>query len=380
MAAHELPCAYHFNVIQRFYVHNFRCLENFELPVSGQSSTLLIGNNGVGKTTVAYALELLRNIARGKNQIGELVVPGDFTRGRTDTPMRFEIEVKLESGLYGYVLALEFPKGFKELRILSESLSLNGSPVYTRDGPQVTFARKAGVPEAHFNIDWHLVALPIIQSDNDPLSVFRLWLARMLILRPVPGLILGDSDKETLEPNIQVTDFAAWFSGVVAYAPSAYARIDTYLRQVMPDLLDIKNPVVGSDVRSLRIQFANEQGSLTVPFRDLSDGEKCFMICAMVIAASTAYGPVFCYWDEPDNFLALSEVGHFVLSLRKTFQSGGQFIAASHNPEAIRQFSNDNTLLLHRKSHMEPTLVRRVSDLQISGDLVGALIRGDLEP
>jgi len=37
-------------VIRRLYVHNFRCLENFELPISGRSSALLIGTNGSGKT------------------------------------------------------------------------------------------------------------------------------------------------------------------------------------------------------------------------------------------------------------------------------------------------------------------------------------------
>ena len=371
---------YHFLVIQRLYIHNFRCLENFELPISGQSSVLLIGKNGVGKTTIAYALEILQSIARGKNRIGDLITPADFTRGRTDVPMRIEIEVKLLTGLYSYSLAFEFPKGSKELRILSEALALNGQPIYTRDGAQVLFARTGSETETRFNINWHLVALPVIQAQNDPMSVFKHWLAGMLILRPMPGLILGDSDKETLEPNIQVTDFAAWFSGIFAFAPGAYTIIEKYLRQVMPDLKDIKNPQVGLNVRSLKVQFSNDEGSLTVPFKDLSDGEKCFMICALVIAASETTGPMFCYWDEPDNFLALSEVGHFVLSLRKTFQSGGQFIAASHNPEAIRQFSDDNTLLLYRRSHLEPTLVRRISDLQINGDLVSALTRDDVEP
>ena len=90
--------------------------------------------------------------------------------------------------------------------------------------------------------------------------------------------------------------------------------------------------------------------------------------------------PVLCFWDEPDNYLALSEVGHFVLALRKGFQSGGQFIATSHNPEAIPRFSEESTLLLSRKSHLEPTLVRPVSELQTNGDLVTALILGDLEP
>ena len=93
------------------------------------------------------------------------------------------------------------------------------------------------------------------------------------------------------------------------------------------------------------VQFSNDQGSVTLPFEDLSDGEKCFMVCALVLAANDAYGPVFCFWDEPDNFLALSEVGHFVLALRKAFQAGGQFIATSHNSEAIRSFSDENTLL-----------------------------------
>src|SRR6266487_2761148 len=79
---------YHSLVIRRLYVHNFRCLENFELPVSGQSSVLLIGNNGSGKTTVGLALEVLQKIARGTNLMSDLVKLGDLTRGRTDVPVR----------------------------------------------------------------------------------------------------------------------------------------------------------------------------------------------------------------------------------------------------------------------------------------------------
>jgi predicted ATPase len=177
-----------------------------------------------------------------------------------------------------------------------------------------------------------------------------------------------------------VTDFAAWFSGLLASAPSAYSKIDEYLKLVMPDLKDIKNPVVGTDSRRLVVQFSNDQGSVSLPFKDLSDGEKCFMICALVLAANDAYGPLLCFWDEPDNYLALSEVGHFVLALRTAFQSGGQFIATSHNPEAIRRFSDENTLVLFRKSHLEPTIVRPLDQLQVSGDLIDALVRGDVEP
>jgi AAA domain, putative AbiEii toxin, Type IV TA system len=294
--------------------------------------------------------------------------------------MRFEIEVELEGNIYEYVVAFEFPEGFKELRVFEEKLTVSGKPVYTREVAQVRLARTG--QEATFLIDWHLVALPIIQlkSTDDPLFVFKRWLANMLILRPTPSLILGDSEQDTLQPNPQVTDFGAWFSGLLADSPSAYTKIADYLQQVMPDLKDIKNPMVGRESRSLLVQFSTNQGSITLPFEDLSDGEKCFMVCALVLAANDAYGPLFCFWDEPDNFLALDEVGYFVLALRKAFQAGGQFIATSHNPEAIRRFSDENTLVLHRKTHLEPTIVRPLNEIQVSGDLVGALIRGDVEP
>jgi predicted ATPase len=360
-------------VIRRFYVHNFRCLENFELPVSGQSSVLLIGKNGSGKTTVGLALEILQKIGRGTNRVGDLLKPGDFSRGRSDVPMRFEIEVELETESYSYTLALELPRGSRDLRVLEEKLEAGGQAVYTREAEKVSLSGMG-----RFDIDRNLLALPIIQ--NQSVFNFKLWLAGMLILRPVPSLIQGDSEQETPWPNLEVTNLGAWFSGLLGYAPAAYTKIDDYLKQVMPDLKDVRNPPVGKDSRTLLVEFSAEQASLIRPFADLSDGEKCFMICALVIAASAVYGPLLCFWDEPDSYLAISEVGHFVLALRKAFQSGGQFIATSHNAEVIRRFSDENTLILYRKSHLEPTMVRPLSEIRVNGDLVGALVRGDLEP
>ncbi|HUE20918.1 MAG TPA: AAA family ATPase [Bryobacteraceae bacterium] len=265
-------------MIRRFYVHNFRCLQNFELPLSGQPSVLLIGRNGSGKTTVGLAFWMLRKLARSVNRVGDLVKPKDFAQGRTDVPVRFEIEVELDGRIYGYIVAFGFPPDFKEPRVLEERLMVDGNPVYTREMAQVHLARAGREKEAKFLIDWHLVALPIIQeqTQKDPISVFKRWLARMLILRPIPGLIKGDSDHETRVPKTSVTNFAAWFSGLLSDAPAAYASIDKYLKGVMPDLKDIKNPLIGKDSRSLEVQFSNDLGSLTIPFEDVSVRREMF--------------------------------------------------------------------------------------------------------
>jgi len=347
---------------------------------------LLVGKNGSGKSTVALALKIFQTIARGTSRVGDLVKPKDLARGRKEVPMRFEIAVELDDKVYEYSIAFELPEDFKELRVREEKLIADGVPIYTRELAQVHLVRSNQSKEAEFRIDWHVIALPIVQqrSDGDPLVRFKEWLARMLILKPIPSLIRGESDHETLYPNNELTNFGAWFSHIVISFPPTYSRIAGYLEQLMPDLKAINNPGVGKDSRSLVVDFfdnqqnSNGQKPLTLPFEDLSDGEKCFIICALVLAANSAYGPLLCFWDEPDNYLALSEVGHFVITLRASFQQGGQFIATSHNEQAIRSFSKDNTFVLSRRSHLEPTIVRPLSEVPVIGDLVDALIRDDV--
>jgi hypothetical protein len=159
--------------------------------------------------------------------------------------VRFEIEVELKAKFTSTLSLFGLPEGFRELRVLEEKLAVDGQPVYTRQHAQVTLQKPARSRRERHNSAsiGNLVALPIVQeqSQKDPLFIFKQWLARTLILRPVPSLISGDSISETLQPNPQIADFGAWFSGLLASAPAAYARIDAYLRQVMPDLRDIRN-------------------------------------------------------------------------------------------------------------------------------------------
>jgi hypothetical protein len=337
--------------------------------------------NGTGKSTIAFAFEILQSIGRGVNRVGKLVEPKDFARGRSDVPIRFEIEVLIEKNLYKYVLALELPERFPELRVSEEQLMVAGSPIYSRERAQVTLHTSRQNREAQFLVDWHLVALPIIQeqSETDPLHLFKTWLAHSIILAPIPSLMTGDSNGETLEPDRQGSNFAEWFTGLLRHYPAAYVQLEKYLVEVMPDYGDFVNESIGKDSKSMKVRFEEHKANLSVYFKDLSDGEKCFFLCAVVLAANKYYGPLFCFWDEPDNYLSLSEVGHFVTTLRRTFSNTGQILVTSHNPEAIRKFSNENTLVLDRKSHLEPTLIRLLNDIPIKGDLVDALIRGDMD-
>ena len=89
-------------MLQRLYVHNYRCLENFELNLKDIPSALLIGKNGSGKSTILKVLEIFQSIGRGITRVDQLISLKDFSNKNID--IKFEIEVLLEESVYRYCL------------------------------------------------------------------------------------------------------------------------------------------------------------------------------------------------------------------------------------------------------------------------------------
>lgn len=368
-------------MLQRLYIHNFKTFQNFELKFEGKHSSLLVGKNGAGKSSIAKALSVLQGIGRGVNRVGLLVKPQDFFAAQTSQPMRFEVEVRLQEKTYRYILVLELPEKFKELRVHEEKLECDGVPVYWREQAQVSLRKNQAADEgARFLVDWHLIALPLIQEQSltDPVHIFKAWLAQMVIISPIPQLMFGESSEETLWPTATGNNMVDWLAGLLGQYPAAYTSISSYLQEVMPDLRDFRYENLGKDNKRLIVNFATESGTLPVNFEELSDGEKCFFLCSVIVAANKSYGPLLCFWDEPDNYLSLAEVGHFVLQLRRAFEQRGQIMMTTHNEEAIRKFSNENTWLIGRASHLEPTQLRLLDELNLGTDVIQSLMRGEL--
>lgn len=338
---------------------------------------LLIGRNGSGKSSIASVLEVFQKVGRGVNRVAELISPKDFSWKKPGTPMKMVLECIIDRRCYEYTLSLELPEGFKELRVCEEKLRIDDSARYSREVAQASMAKIN--QDVQFIVDWHLVALPIIQvrTSDDPVNRFREWLARMIILSPLPSMINGESQGESLEPSRSGSNLGEWVTGLLSRYPAAYGQLDQYIRPIMPDLSDIQNEPIGRNAKTLVIRFKAEGASLAIDFNDLSDGEKCFFLIATVLAANKYYGPLLCFWDEPDNYLHLSEVQHNVMALRRAFSQHGQFIAAAHNEHVIHCFSSENTFILDRSSHLLPTVIRPLEGLSIAKNLIESIAVGE---
>lgn len=365
-------------MIERLYVHNFRCLESFTLDFSGKPSALLIGKNGAGKSTVLHALRVFQTICRGPNRVKNVIRASDFTRGRKDLPMRFEVDATIAGKRFKYAVSFEWPADFYEARILEESLSRDGASIFTRQQAQVQLAGGSA-----FGLDWHVFALPVI-NEKPPLRSIqdvKAFFAGMILLAPIPQLMEGFSEAPATELDRYALNYVACLRTLFQQKPQAYTHFESFVKSVIPDFSSIEFPDRGSEGGSESIvtfQQPNPQGSVSLNFADLSDGEKCFMLAAYVIATNAVGQPIVCVWDEPDNHLAISEIGHFITVMRKLTNRDAQFIATTHHPEIIRKFSDENTFVLTRKSHMEPTNPQPLRSFSYEGDLIHALVRNEI--
>ena len=113
-------------MIERLYVNNFRCFENFSIDLRSRPSALIIGKNGSGKSALRHAIAVFQSICRGSSRVRDLIGGSDFTQQRKEIPIRFEVELTLANKRFKYVIAFEIPENFREARIAEESLSVEG--------------------------------------------------------------------------------------------------------------------------------------------------------------------------------------------------------------------------------------------------------------
>ena len=86
-------------MLQRLYVHNYRCLENFEFKLGDVSSGLLIGKNGTGKSTLFKLITGQEQPDTGTIEMGSTVRLGYVDQSRDDLNPKNNVWQEISDGL-----------------------------------------------------------------------------------------------------------------------------------------------------------------------------------------------------------------------------------------------------------------------------------------
>lgn len=357
-------------MLKRLYAHNFKCLQNFEMSLNGLNSVFLLGKNGSGKTTIFEVLEIFQKIGQGVTSLQELIGEYSFNFGNKNAPIELELDVAIAKENFSYKLSIEFPENFFAPRIIKESLFVGQKSILERDGGQTSFK-----DTAHFLLDWHHIGLPLIsvRSDDEPLAIFRDWLKNIIILSPFPRDFSNLSKTESMIINRKAENVIDWARWLLSSNPSLYMVMSDFLKSRMPDLDVFKWDNSGRDDRRLLFTFKEGNKRKSIDFAQLSDGEKIFFLGATVIAAQNNNPTTLCLWDEPDNFIGLVELNHFIIACRKAFEasnSQAQLIMTSHNERVINNFSDHNIFVVNRSSHLSPTRIEVLENVKYDSQTV----------
>src|SRR5208282_4116932 len=242
-------------MLTRLYATNYRCLVNFEFKPTSQQ--LIIGRNGVGKTTVFDVLTMLRDFAvRGLPCEGYLMGK-TRTRWQDVTEQNFELDVNGKGGKYRYKLQVDERGSPPRPRVRQETLDFNDKPLFRfRDGMVGLFNdQQKPTPSVEFPFDWHrsgLATVEVGRKDNETLTWFKQWLDGLVQVQINPWAMSARSEHESRHPARDLSNFADWYRHLRLDSGNAIFEAMTSLREAIPGLEALDAKEAGLDMRVLQ--------------------------------------------------------------------------------------------------------------------------------
>lgn len=326
-------------MITRLYIDNFRCFTNFEFRPMKPSPAIFIGTNGVGKTTLGRVLALLRDFALGRD-VSAYLNAQSIAYGRTDRVVRCDVDF-LEGGKRIYSrFEFDYLEGSPSWKLRSEAASCEDVP------------------------------------GDEALKMTRDYFARLVVVKPHPEDMTSTVRAEEGEQlAYDCHNLVSWLAIQQTRKPQIYADVCKYLALVFPDFMGYRYRQEGLNGTRLVCQFKTDAEALCeMDFAALSDGEKCQFLAAVLCAVNMSAGNLFCFWDEPDNYITTGEVAYLFPALCHAFLKGGQFWSTSHSESGILTYEDEETYVMGRRNHAGAVLpVVSITDLRKDGRISGSL-------
>lgn len=361
-------------MLNHLYIDNYKCFVNCEIKFD--QINLLMGDNGVGKTSVFEVLRALKSFVLEGARVSDLFPVRTLTRWEKRSKQTFELGFAGNGGNYKYRLVVEHElPSLAKNRVYEEKLLFDGNTLFSFEVGRVHLYRDDYSAGPNFPFDWNGSALATVgeSSDNRKLIWFRDRLRQLYILQinPLKESMSAVSTEENQSPQSDLSDFASWYRHLGLAKQSVVIDFFHSLAPVIAEFRSLKFVSDGGKTRILTVEqetFFNVEGNEVArsekkdfAFDELSDGQRQLIALYTILHFGLNEDTTYCL-DEPDNFVSLREIQPWLMEMDDRCQThNAQALFVSHHPEIINYLASVNGLLLTRQ-HNGPVRVQPFAD------------------
>ncbi len=171
---------------------------------------------------------------------------------------------------------------------------------------------------------------------------------RVHVCRLNPSTFGGDSPHEEQVLQREGNNFSSWYRHLVQEHGDSF-EYRSVLQSTINDFQKLRLEKVGADARTLVAVFGTGKAEYELGLEELSDGQRVLLILYGLLHFLDKSGHLL-FLDEPDNFLAASEIQPWLLSAEDAIEEGlPRVVIASHHAEVIDYLGGDRGILLERE-------------------------------
>lgn len=330
-------------MLRRFYVDNFRCLVNFEFKP--EAVNLILGRNGSGKSTLLDALQAVAGLATGASPQSMLPIQS-LPWWQTHKLQTFELEFEEGDGKASFSYRVVVGHSDRAApTIVEETLKLGESSLVSfKNGQLVLPFLKQPIP-----FEGKQSALALGLGTDAAVARFQEHIANVLTFRLNPW---------AMEMSARDEDRVLWTTGgnLVAYLrswlqsdPEGFVGWKSRVLETMPHLEDIQLRELSPGSRILAGMRHVDGREILLSVSNFSEGERALLALHAIVGL--AHGNRLIVLDEPDNFLAPSEVQPVLrlFTVAPPKRSSAQLIVVTHHPRSIDYLAPYATWIFERQ-------------------------------
>lgn len=349
-------------MFKNIYIDNYKCLVNFDLRL--QDLTLLLGQNGAGKTSVLDVVYALRRLLEGTARVTDRDVfpPSSLTRWQKRDVQSFRLDVELEGDAFGYRLDVEHDRRGRRARIIRETLSKSSGVLFSFTEGDVRLYRDDHTEGPTFKSDWRESALARVApvGDNVALTRFLEFMRGVLVCTLNTPALASETAGEDPTLARDGGNFVDWYRHLLQERPHLNSTYLDVLSRALDGLRGLRLERAGVDTRALTAVFGEGDEAQEYKFSELSEGQRA-LIALYAITCLAVEGTAF-FIDEPVNYVGLREIQPWLITLADACGDAfPQAVLCSHHPEVIDYLGAEQGVLLWRDG-LGPTRRESVAD------------------